>query len=58
MLCYVIISYNMRDKMQDFRLFRYVIVLKPNKKRHAWNSDLSTKQKKDDSLTNRHVYIE
>ena len=48
----------MRDKMQDFRLFRYVIVLKPNKKRHAWNSDLSTKQKKDDSLTNRHVYIE
>ena len=46
MLCYVIISYNMRDKMQDFRLFRYVIVLKPNKKRHAWNSDLSTKQKK------------
>ena len=46
MLCYVIISYYIIDKMQDYRLFRYVIVLKPNKKRHAWNSDLSTKQKK------------
>ena len=48
----------MRDKMQDFRPFRYVIVLKPNKKRHAWNYDLSTKTEEYILIYHhKHIYI-